>query len=44
MRAVTAHTDGGRRPDQVDGIIGAAELRLFEDELNRMETFLTENP
>ena len=27
---------GGRRPDQVDGIIGAAELRLSEDELDRM--------
>ena len=35
---------GGRRPDQVDGIIGAAELRLSEGELDRIETFLTENP
>jgi aryl-alcohol dehydrogenase-like predicted oxidoreductase len=42
--AVTAAIVGGRRPDQVDGIIGAAELRLSEDELNRIETFLTENP
>ena len=42
--AVTAAIVGGRRPDQVDGIIGAAELRLSEDELNRIETFLAENP
>jgi aryl-alcohol dehydrogenase-like predicted oxidoreductase len=42
--AVTAAIVGGRRPDQVDGIIGAAELRLSEDELDRIETFLTENP
>ena len=42
--AVTAAIVGGRRPDQVDGIIGAAELRLSEDELDGIETFLTENP
>jgi len=42
--AVTAAIVGGRRPDQVDGIIGAAELRLSEDELDKIETFLTENP
>jgi aryl-alcohol dehydrogenase-like predicted oxidoreductase len=42
--AVTAAIVGGRRPDQVDGIIGAAELRLSEDELDRIETFLTQNP
>jgi aryl-alcohol dehydrogenase-like predicted oxidoreductase len=41
--AVTAAIVGGRRPDQVDGIIGAAELRLSEDELDRIETFLTQN-
>jgi aryl-alcohol dehydrogenase-like predicted oxidoreductase len=41
--AVTAAIVGGRRPDQVDGIIGAAELRLSEDELDRIEIFLTEN-
>ena len=33
----------GRRPDQVDGIIGAVEFRLSEGELDRIETFLTEN-
>jgi aryl-alcohol dehydrogenase-like predicted oxidoreductase len=43
-RAVTAAIVGGRRPDQVDGIIGAAELRLSEDELERIESFLAENP
>jgi aryl-alcohol dehydrogenase-like predicted oxidoreductase len=41
---VTAAIVGGRRPDQVDGIIGAADFRLSEDELHRIETFLTENP
>jgi aryl-alcohol dehydrogenase-like predicted oxidoreductase len=42
-QAVTAAIVGGRRPDQVDGIIGAAELRLSDDELDRIEAFLTEN-
>jgi aryl-alcohol dehydrogenase-like predicted oxidoreductase len=42
--AVTAAIVGGRRPDQVDGIIGAAEFRLSEDELERIEAFLDENP
>ncbi len=42
--AVTAAIVGGRRPDQVDGIIGAAEFSLSEDELERIESFLAENP
>jgi aryl-alcohol dehydrogenase-like predicted oxidoreductase len=42
--AVTAAIVGGRRPDQVDGIIGAADLRLSEGEVERIETFLGENP
>jgi aryl-alcohol dehydrogenase-like predicted oxidoreductase len=42
--AVTAAIVGGRRPDQVEGIIGAAELRLSEDVLDRIESFLTQNP
>jgi aryl-alcohol dehydrogenase-like predicted oxidoreductase len=42
--AVTAAIVGGRRPDQVDGIIGAAEFRLSEDELDRIEALLTQNP
>ena len=41
--AVTAAIVGGRRPDQVDGIIGAAELRLSDDELDRIQSFLNEN-
>jgi aryl-alcohol dehydrogenase-like predicted oxidoreductase len=41
---VTAAIVGGRRLDQVDGIIGAAELRLYEGELDRIVTFHTENP
>jgi aryl-alcohol dehydrogenase-like predicted oxidoreductase len=41
---VTAAIVGGRRPDQVDGIIGAADLRLSESELQRIEAFLGENP
>jgi aryl-alcohol dehydrogenase-like predicted oxidoreductase len=42
--AVTAAIVGGRRPDQVDGIIGADDFRLSDDELDRIEAFLTENP
>jgi aryl-alcohol dehydrogenase-like predicted oxidoreductase len=42
--AVTAAIVGGRRPDQVDGIIGAAEFRLSEDEQEKIESFLTHNP
>ena len=42
--AVTAAIVGGRRPDQVDGVIGAADLRLSEEELKRIESFLVENP
>src|SRR5918993_3974310 len=42
-QAVTAAIVGGRRPDQVDGIIGADDFRLSDDELDRIEAFLTEN-
>jgi aryl-alcohol dehydrogenase-like predicted oxidoreductase len=42
--AVTAAIVGGRRPDQVDGIIGAAELRLSDEELDRIEGLLERNP
>lgn len=38
--AVTAAIVGGRRPDQVDGIIGAAEFRLSEDETEEIEVAL----
>ena len=42
-QAVTAAIVGGRRPDQVEGIIGADDFRLSDDELDRIEAFLTEN-
>src|SRR5215207_318770 len=38
--AVTAAIVGGRRQDQVDGVIGAAEFRLSEDEIEEIETAL----
>jgi aryl-alcohol dehydrogenase-like predicted oxidoreductase len=38
--AVTAAIVGGRRPDQVDGVIGAAEFRLSDDEIEEIETAL----
>jgi aryl-alcohol dehydrogenase-like predicted oxidoreductase len=38
--AVTAAIVGGRRPDQVDGVIGAAEFRLSEDEIEEIEVAL----
>jgi len=41
--AVTGAIVGGRRPDQVDGVIGAAELRLSDDELAEIEAFLSES-
>ncbi len=34
---VTAAIVGGRRPDQVDGIIGAADLRLTDEEVEFIE-------
>ena len=36
--AVTAAIVGGRRPDQVDGIAGAANFGLSEDEIQEIET------
>ncbi len=38
--AVMAAVVGGRRPDQVDGIIGAADFRLSKDELKEIEAAL----
>jgi len=35
---VSAAIVGGRRPDQVDGIVGAADFRLSEDEIDEIET------
>lgn len=42
--AVTAAIVGARRAEQVDGVIGAGTFRLSADEINRIETFLSENP
>lgn len=40
--AVTGAIVGARRPDQVEGIIGAADFRLSQEELDEIEQFLTE--
>ena len=37
--AVTAAIVGARSAEQIDGIIGAGDFRLSEDEINRIETF-----
>ncbi|PHK10902.1 aldo/keto reductase, partial [Nostoc linckia z13] len=42
--AVTAAIVGGRNPQQVEGIIGAGELRLNQQELDEIEAFIRENP
>jgi aryl-alcohol dehydrogenase-like predicted oxidoreductase len=39
---ITGAIVGGRSAQQVDEIIGAAEFRLSEDEINEIETFLSE--
>jgi aryl-alcohol dehydrogenase-like predicted oxidoreductase len=44
LPAVTGAIVGGRRPEQVDGIVGAADLQLTGDELDEIEAFLAENP
>ncbi len=38
--AVTAAIVGGRRPDQVDGTVGAAEFRLSDEEIEEIEAAL----
>lgn len=38
--AVSAAIVGGRRPDQVDGIVGSADFRLTEDEIGEIEAAL----
>ena len=38
--AVTAAIAGLRRPEQVDGVVGAAELRLSDAEAAELEGFL----
>ena len=42
--AVTGAIVGGRSPEQVEEIVGAAEFRLSESELEQIEKFLQENP
>lgn len=41
--AVTAAIVGGRRPDQVDGVVGAADLKLSDDEIGEIEIFLKQS-
>jgi aryl-alcohol dehydrogenase-like predicted oxidoreductase len=41
---VTAAIVGARNPGQVDGIIGAADLELTEQDMNDIQKFLDENP
>jgi aryl-alcohol dehydrogenase-like predicted oxidoreductase len=41
---VTGAIVGGRNAKQVEGIIGAAQFRLSEDELHQINQFLNENP
>ncbi|MBD2676788.1 MULTISPECIES: aldo/keto reductase [Nostoc] len=42
--AVTAAIVGGRNPQQVEGIIGAGDFRLNQQELDEIEAFIRENP
>jgi aryl-alcohol dehydrogenase-like predicted oxidoreductase len=42
--AVTGAIVGGRKPQQIDEVIGAAEFRLAESELAQIEKFLQEHP
>lgn len=42
QEAVTGAIVGARRPDQIDGIIGAGEFRLSSDEIDEIEKKLTE--
>jgi aryl-alcohol dehydrogenase-like predicted oxidoreductase len=42
--AVTGAIVGGRKPEQVDELIGAAEFRLEDIDLQQIDKFLQENP
>jgi aryl-alcohol dehydrogenase-like predicted oxidoreductase len=42
--AVTGAIVGGRKPQQIDEVIGAAEFRMTEIELAQIEKFLQEHP
>jgi len=43
LGAVTGAIVGGRNPDQVDGILGAANFRLSEDEIDGIDRFARAN-
>ena len=43
LAAVTGAIVGGRNPDQVDGILGAANFRLSEDEIDGIDRFARAN-
>ncbi len=43
LPSITGAIVGGRRPDQVEGIIGAAEFRLSEAEIDEIEKFARPN-
>ncbi len=42
--AVTAAIVGARRPDQLDGITGGAEINLTDSEMKEIQNFLVANP
>ena len=42
--AITAAIVGARRPEQIDGILPSATLRLSQQEIDRIEEFLRANP
>ena len=43
LSAVTGAIVGGRSPDQVDGIVGAADFRLSKDEIDGIDRFARAN-
>jgi aryl-alcohol dehydrogenase-like predicted oxidoreductase len=43
LSAVTGAIVGGRSPEQVDGIVGAADFRLSEDEIDGIDRFARAN-
>ena len=43
LPAVTGAIVGARRPDQIDGIIGAMDFRLSESELDEIQAKLPES-
>jgi aryl-alcohol dehydrogenase-like predicted oxidoreductase len=42
--AVTAAIVGGRRPSQIDGVIGAGDFHLNQQEVDEIEAFVRANP